>query len=247
MGRNLLKTYKIIFPYMGYKKYFVAVAVFILFSALAIWCVARFNIKKEPESYPYDVDTKGYLYSYGLGIIKGSNWLGRVKIKAEFLYPSGKLRDEVFYDKDDRICKIVSYHETGKIAMISPLKRDLNRVPTGLLVNDGLTQSFYENGQLKAESGFRIGTTCPVVDHGVKREYSIDSKMISEKFFINNNECTKIEWDNWLKKHPEDIKYSKSDDSRWGGYIIAGIVSLGLVGLITFIWRRRIRARVRRG
>ena len=230
---------------LNYKKCCVIVLIFILFVLLFVFFIARINVKKELASYPFDVTEKGYLYSYGLGVMNSDNWLGRVKTKFTLVYPSGKLWEEVFYDRDGEICRVVKYHDNGQIAMISPMSRDKSPrspgVPRSLLVNDGLTQSFYDNGQLEMESGSRPGKTAPIDQHGVHREYSRKGEVISSQYFIADKECTKDEWENWLKKHPEDIKYSMPGKFRWDKYVIVGVATLMIVGLITFMRRCRIK------
>jgi len=178
---------------------------FILLPLLVIGgAIYGYKIKTEIIPYPGDVSETAILYYRGLGFSNTNSWFGKIKTKialpdnAEYLFSHGK------------VYRYQSFYPSGKLETESPVVEVFDNE----YMMAGIAVSYFENGQISMLDAGRPRrpsdhVDCDQVPHGIYRSFERDGSIVADKYYLDGNECSKEQWLEHLKKHPEDIKYGK--------------------------------------
>jgi hypothetical protein len=142
-------------------------------------------------------------YYRGLGLLGSNNWLGRIRSRivipqdhSEILFCRGVV-------SGDR-----KFYPSGQLESQSPI------VETFMChyIIDGTYKFYNENGKVRLLLSARPrrpgdNVDCDQVSHGIYRDFDENGRTYRDLYFLDGKECSKKQWLEHLKKHPEDVKY----------------------------------------
>ena len=163
-------------------------------SVAGVWYGYSLKVKRIPS--PTVAEADAILYYRGLGFTDDHIWYGKYRVKLIDYLGNGT----------DNIVMERTYYPNGMVESEYPKKGGMDA--------DGIHKCYHENGTLAEELGIRVNPEpncicCTFMRHGIHREYDENGKLTYEKWFIDDKECTKSQWADRLKYHPEDIMYGR--------------------------------------
>jgi hypothetical protein len=167
-------------------------------------CIYGYLEKTKTISAPFDYSESALLYYRGLGLCESNQWFGRIKTKiamqdnSQYVFAHGC------------VTFLLEYFPSGKLKTEAPVVE----IGQYRYITDGLSKVYFENGKISQFGGGRIRRAGENFDdievpHGIDRSFDENGKIIKDEYYLDGHECSKEQWLEHLKKHPEDIKYGR--------------------------------------
>lgn len=113
-------------------------------------------------------------------------------------YDNGQLKLEHKFNENRSVVNLKKWYENGQLKVEMNYKYG---------INNGIQKVLYENGQLKYEYNYVNG-----VKHGIIKEWRIDGTLAYTRYFIFDDEFSKLEYYNIIETTKKEITILNFDE-----------------------------------